>query len=127
MKRGQPLPPVGHPRRFKNDTHLYCSLSFDASFQFIALHVRTGDFETWCKEGITKEDCLPSLQAFATRVKEIQDELSARPLTPLDVREVLITTDEPRTDGSPFWEQVEQYGWKSVDHEKERTEEKYGG
>lgn len=64
-------------------------------------------------------------------MKEIQEELRARTVDEpgkvvyLDVKHVLITSDEPRD--SPFWKEVKQYGWFSIDHVKERTEEKYGG
>lgn len=71
------------------------------------------------------EDCLPSLKAFDVRIQEVQEELLARSV-PLKVTTVVITSDEPRAEGSIFWEDVRKRGWFAVDHDKEKTVEKYG-
>lgn len=112
------------------------------------MHVRRSDFETWCRPGIPKEECLPQLSAFALRIREIRDELRAQWAQRLgldtttsdpdpdingggdwewDIKHVVVTSDEPLVEESPFWEEVFGYGWVMIDHVKERTVEKYGG
>ena len=136
ISKGKRLPPVRHLTFISlSKPSLTRGTASRTTFieQFIAMHIRRSDFEGWCKSGIPKEDCLPQPSTFALRVKEIQEELGSRELDDtgkvanLDVKHVLITSDEPKTADSQFWREVRRYGWVTVDHVKERTEEKYGG
>lgn len=43
-----------------------------------------------------------------------------------DIQHVFVTSDEPQTEGNPFWKQVFGYGWVTIDHAEEKTTEKYG-
>lgn len=115
------------------------------------MHVRRSDFASWCKPHIPKEDCLPQLPAFALRIQEIKEELKKRWAARVgldsgdlegirgeggesewDIKHILVTSDEPLFDPintgeqNPFWTGAFSYGWVTVDHVKERTEEKYG-
>lgn len=120
--------------------------------QFIAMHIRRSDFATWCKPHIPKEECLPQLPAFVLRIHEIKEELRQRWAVSVglgsssgssemgqvggesewDIKHILVTSDEPLIDPAnpgeqnPFWTRPFSYGWVTIDHVTEQTEEKYG-
>jgi hypothetical protein len=110
---------------------------------FVAIHVRRNDFTVWCGD-VSRKDCLAPLSAYVRRVEEVKNELIAR--RP-ELRkgggearvEVVVFTDEPRItpepqtkddpplgSGEKWWEAVESMGWRSVRHDLEGTEEKFG-
>ncbi|GAA6027547.1 hypothetical protein JCM8097_007916 [Rhodosporidiobolus ruineniae] len=70
----------------------------------ITMHLRRGDFKTWCSSG---ENCTPTLDAY----KEQLEPLLA--LSPPDTR-VLVTTDEQ--DDVSFLDAVDALGWHRVNH-----------
>lgn len=87
---------------------------------FIVIHVRHGDFLPWCGD-VPKEECFAPLSAYATRVREVQDELRER--LGLYVNHVIMTGDEK---DPAWWEGVQEYGWIRIDHKALGTAEEHG-
>ncbi|KAK6977694.1 hypothetical protein R3P38DRAFT_2666128 [Favolaschia claudopus] len=87
--------------------------------QYIAVHVRHGDFGAWCTRPLN--ECFAPLSAYALRVDEVKEELKTK--KGISVEHVILTSDE--TDGA-FWEEAKGFGWHRVDHDRGRTIEKYG-
>jgi hypothetical protein len=82
--------------------------------QFIAVHVRHGDFVDVCSagpDGEPNEDgCTAPLSAYAARVREVQDELRA--YHGVDAMHVLMTSDEK---DPAWWAEVRALGWGALD------------
>ncbi|KZT35608.1 hypothetical protein SISSUDRAFT_1051183 [Sistotremastrum suecicum HHB10207 ss-3] len=105
---------------------------------YIAVHVRRSDFRNIC--GSTPlEECMAPLSAYATRVKEVRDELARKGFedTSEEYLKVIVLSDEPlRTppndpsypagSSEKWWGDVKNLGWFHVDHDTWKTEEKYG-
>ncbi|KZT41003.1 hypothetical protein SISSUDRAFT_982518 [Sistotremastrum suecicum HHB10207 ss-3] len=88
---------------------------------YISVHVRRTDFKNACPDYVTLAECMPTLAAYARRVKQVQEELQkTRGLT---VNNVVVLSDE-KDEG--WWKEVTDMGWKRIDHAKEGTQEKYG-
>ncbi|KAF8321319.1 hypothetical protein DL93DRAFT_2152536 [Clavulina sp. PMI_390] len=106
--------------------------------QFIAIHIRRSDFADWCRPPDIIEDCLPQLDAFVLRVKEVEAELQSRDKGIQLPMRVLVTSDEPYTvdraghDGvvtkvaNPYWQKISDLGWNYVNHDAEQTVVKHG-
>ncbi|KAG9047251.1 hypothetical protein FS837_002724 [Tulasnella sp. UAMH 9824] len=99
---------------------------FDVVPLFISVHIRRGDLDYFCENPNRPEGCLPSLSAYAARVREIQDDL--RQIHGQDsiygnVAEVIVTSDE--TD-SRWWAEVEDMGWKETGSLKQELQLGYG-
>lgn len=84
------------------------------SSQFIMIHARRQDFGNWC-QGRPKNECFATLDDFAVRVQEIQDELRTRDdLNSHDFPlKVMITGDER---DQAWWDEVKKRNWLSIDH-----------
>ena len=78
--------------------------------QYIAIHIRHGDFGTLCGQTPLNE-CFAPISVIARRVEEVKKELQER--KGIAVSNVIMTSDE--RDAS-WWEQVKAQGWHSVDH-----------
>ncbi|KZT51338.1 hypothetical protein CALCODRAFT_443220 [Calocera cornea HHB12733] len=87
--------------------------------KFISVHARRGDFHQYCPDG--SSNCLPSIEQFQQRVEEVRHEIFRK--DGLYVEHVLVMSDE--TDPA-WWQEVRDNGWGWIDHERERTAEKYG-
>ncbi|KAK7051883.1 hypothetical protein R3P38DRAFT_1630687 [Favolaschia claudopus] len=85
---------------------------------YIAVHVRHGDFGTWCTR--PREECFAPLSTYARRVDEVKSELLTK--KNLSVQHVIVTSDETE---SKFWDEVRGLGWYQVDHSE--TIERFGG
>ena len=87
------------------------------SLQYIAIHVRHGDFKNMCGDR-PLEDCFAPLDVIAARVAEVRNELTERPEfqkpdgTPINIP-VLMTSDESDPE---WWEGVQDKGWTWIDH-----------
>ncbi|GAA5851406.1 hypothetical protein JCM9279_001056 [Rhodotorula babjevae] len=75
----------------------------------LTVHIRRGDFVTWCPSG---HDCVPPLSAYRAAVASQLSHLP--PDTP-----ILVTTDDTSTD---FLSSVRALGWFVVDHAALGTE-----
>jgi len=111
---------------------------------FISIHIRRNDFTVWCGD-VVKDDCLAPLSAYIRRVEEVKPGLlEAKPelmknagngRRAEDIK-VVVFTDEPhitsQNSGDPpgtseaWWKAIDDLGWKSIRHDLEQTEEKYG-
>ncbi|GAA5825612.1 hypothetical protein JCM11251_000309 [Rhodosporidiobolus azoricus] len=84
----------------------------------ITIHLRRGDFKTWCNSG---SDCTPPLDAYTEKLKPLLA------LSPPGTR-VLVTTDEQ--DDRTFLRDIDARGWSRVDHRRLGTfsllESRYG-
>ncbi|KAJ7446410.1 hypothetical protein B0H11DRAFT_2084608 [Mycena galericulata] len=78
---------------------------------FLSVHVRHGDFTTWCIAGFSPGECFAPLSAYARRVREVQEELLERKGT--EVKHVIVTSDETN---STWWKEVAAMGWRTPDH-----------
>lgn len=76
-----------------------------------------------CFQTENKDECFAPLSAYAKRVEEIRAELRDKQGIEVHPNHVLVTSDE--RDAS-WWEQVKAMGWTWIDHNEEKTEEKYG-
>ncbi|KAG8846384.1 hypothetical protein FRB96_001997 [Tulasnella sp. 330] len=109
----------------------YIRRIFDVSINarippFISIHIRRADFEGWCEPGRDRDYCLAPISAYARRLGQVQHELAGKhgPQSPLSrVGEVIVTSDEADPN---WWAQIARLGWKTVDHEREQTVEKFG-
>jgi hypothetical protein len=90
--------------------------------QYIAVHVRRGDFTVACGHALADE-CFASLAAYARRVGDVSATLFTQRNLRVPERNVLVTSDE--TDAA-WWEEVAALGWRRVDHAAEETEARYG-
>ncbi|KAF8813882.1 hypothetical protein BYT27DRAFT_7131069 [Phlegmacium glaucopus] len=90
--------------------------------QFIAVHIRRGDFSFFCSTD-GRQDCLPPLSAYKRHVNDVVAEIrSSRDLVPRALQ-VLVMSDEVSPQ---FWEEVRQEGWYHINHTTERTLERFG-
>jgi len=81
---------------------------------WIAIHMRHGDFKTFCgEEPQVLSDCFASLPVIARRVEEVKAELLQR--KGIVVTHVIMTSDERNTT---WWEEVTAQGWFGIDHSK---------
>ncbi|KAJ7732474.1 hypothetical protein DFH07DRAFT_846465 [Mycena maculata] len=78
---------------------------------YIAIHVRHGDFTTWC-DGVPALDCFAPLIDYVKAVAAVRAELLAS--SGLDVEHVIVTSDETDSD---WWAAVDALGWAYPDHE----------
>jgi hypothetical protein len=79
------------------------------STQWIAIHIRHGDFAGYCGE-VPVDDCFASISVIARRVEEVKQEISER--KGIDVKHVIMTSDEKN---ATWWEAVAKEGWYRVD------------
>ncbi|KAJ7878848.1 hypothetical protein B0H14DRAFT_2711093, partial [Mycena olivaceomarginata] len=79
--------------------------------QYIAIHVRRGDFAGWCPTTRPVDECFAPLSAYARRVEEVREELQRA--RGIEVQHVVLTSDETN---ATWWEEVAAYGWHRVDH-----------
>ncbi|GAA6007852.1 hypothetical protein JCM10207_004899 [Rhodosporidiobolus poonsookiae] len=70
----------------------------------ITMHLRRGDFKTWCSSGA---ECTPTLDAYAEKLKPLLA------ISPSGTR-VLVTTDEQ--DDSSFLSSIDALGWSRINH-----------
>ncbi|CCL99964.1 uncharacterized protein FIBRA_01989 [Fibroporia radiculosa] len=87
---------------------------------YITVHARRGDFSTWCG-GVPRDECFPSLQVFARRVSEVQQELQTK--HNINATQVIMTSDE---SDETWWDAVRELGWSRMDHRRELTVELHG-
>ncbi|KAK7695288.1 hypothetical protein QCA50_002478 [Cerrena zonata] len=90
---------------------------------YITIHVRHGDFNGWCWEAETAEDCFAPLTAIARRVREVQDEIRVRKGIDIPMTRVIMTSDDRN---ETWWDEVKSYGWARMDHTEQQTVEHYG-
>ena len=90
-------------------------------FQFIAVHMRRGDFKQQCHDGTPENECLITLSRFKEEVDLIREEIKRKQSR--EIAEVIVMSDER---DPKFWEEVRSLGWRHMDHYKELTLEKYG-
>jgi len=96
---------------------------------YIGIHIRRTDFGKRCKHfGLPLEECLASLDSYATRVEEIRAELQTVPHFNFTAETaaalpVLVMSDD---DTPEFWGDVTGRGWVQINHTVEGTEERYG-
>lgn len=81
--------------------------------------MRRGDFGNFC-DGITKDECFPSLATIDRRVQEVKDELATK-FPDMNIEHVIMTSDERDEN---WWDQVAELGWYIVDHSE--TVQNYG-
>ncbi|KAJ3487322.1 hypothetical protein NLI96_g3606 [Meripilus lineatus] len=86
----------------------------------ITIHARHGDFQNWCPDA-DRQGCFTSMEAYSTRIAEIQQELMER--KGINVTRVIMTSDE---QDESWWDRVREMGWLRIDHEKENTIIEYG-
>ncbi|KAL1746914.1 hypothetical protein HDZ31DRAFT_80849 [Schizophyllum fasciatum] len=82
---------------------------------FISVHMRRGDFGSWCK-GVALDECLPSLPSYVQRVQEVKDELASRGV---HAEHVLVQSNERDL---AFWEEVRSLGFANVDYTQEEQD-----
>jgi len=90
----------------------------DFSLQWIAIHIRHGDFKDWCG-GVPVEDCFAPISVIARRVDEVKAQILEQ--RGVVVEHVIMTSDERN---ATWWGDVVAQGWYGVDHSK--TTERYG-
>ena len=90
-------------------------------FQFIAVHMRRGDFKQQCHDGTPEDKCLMTLSRFKEEVVSIREGIKRTQNR--EVTEVIVMSDE---QDPKFWEEAESLGWRHMDHFKELTLEKFG-
>lgn len=79
--------------------------------QYIAIHARHGDFKNYCGD-YSLEDCFASMDVYARRVAEIQEEAMERyGVVP---EHVIMLSDEK---DPLWWDQVRERGWYLVEAE----------
>ncbi|KAG6890004.1 hypothetical protein C0995_012964 [Termitomyces sp. Mi166 len=108
------VPPRESPNRhvlLPPDEQMLCYdyLYYVCANQWIAIHVRRGDFGVFCPDGPT--GCYASLDVIARRVDEVKIELLQR--KGISVEHVIMTSDER---DKAWWEEVKGKGWYGVDH-----------
>ncbi|KAF8142225.1 hypothetical protein K438DRAFT_1995281 [Mycena galopus ATCC 62051] len=116
---GEEIPPVSSHLPFiyicspVGNSHLRPS-------QYIAVHVRRGDFTIWCNiAGVPHQNCFAPLSAYDRRVSEVRAQLVND--TGVNATRVIIASDE--TDPA-WWAGALALGWVRSDHN--RTVEEYG-
>jgi hypothetical protein len=80
--------------------------------QYITVHARRSDFDRYCGKS-TLDDCLVTLPTFASRVREVQEELARR--KGIHVHHVFMTSDEKNAS---WWEDVANMGWYKLNQTK---------
>jgi hypothetical protein len=94
-------------------SHTYSAFGLLSDQQFIAVHVRHGDFVDQCSVGPdvdTEENgCTAPLSAYAARVREVQDDL--RTYHGVTATHVLMTSDEK---DPAWWAKVRALGWGAL-------------
>ncbi|KAH8101626.1 hypothetical protein BXZ70DRAFT_934190 [Cristinia sonorae] len=88
----------------------------------ITIHARHGDFKDWCSSP-DLQVCFASMHTFSRRVAEVQYELRQRRGISVRPEHVIVTSDE---ESEAWWDEVKAMGWLRIDHEKERTVERFG-
>ncbi|EAU91092.2 hypothetical protein CC1G_03260 [Coprinopsis cinerea okayama7 len=86
--------------------------------KFIAVHMRHGDFIDNC---YFAGHCLSTVEPFATKIERMKERLLEE--RGISVSHVIVASDE--TDRS-FWEDISSRGWYRIDHDAERTKERFG-
>ncbi|KAF7356995.1 hypothetical protein MVEN_01036100 [Mycena venus] len=97
--------------------HALVTAPYEPTPNYIAVHVRHGDFGGWCDQPL--KDCFAPLSAIARRVEEVQEELWATKHVVVD--RVIVTSDE---QDPAWWDAVFELGWVRPDHS--RTVEVHG-
>lgn len=121
VPEGGEIPPVSSLSLDRSMLVLY--MHAHVRHQFISMHVRRGDFKTYCTE-VPIEECQAPLSAYARRVEEVQAELLHK--FRLSSVPVFLMSDE---SDPAWWAEVKALGWLAVDHgpDGEDTVGKYGG
>lgn len=78
--------------------------------QYIAIHIRHGDFAYWCGDAPV-DDCFAPLSVIARRVQEVKDEILDK--FGVKVEYVIMTSDE---HNQTWWDGVRTQGWFQVNH-----------
>ncbi|KAJ7753041.1 hypothetical protein DFH07DRAFT_824466 [Mycena maculata] len=86
--------------------------------QYIAIHVRHGDFAAMC-DGVPELDCFAPLIAYARRVEEVRAEILK--MKGIAIERVVMTSDE---QDPAWWDAVRALGWAYPDHTN--TVQQYG-
>ncbi|SCV67053.1 BQ2448_5699 [Microbotryum intermedium] len=90
--------------------------------ELITMHIRRGDFLTWCEKGT---DCTPSLDAFVAALNDLKAELKESwPKIDVEKIQVLITTDEH--DDRAIFDQIAANGWVVSQTPPSMIEEAFG-
>ena len=90
-------------------------------FEYIAIHARrANDFIVYCN-GVSKEDCFPSIATYQRRIEEIQQETRER--LGIFPQHVVMLSDEA---DPAWWDSIRAVGWYAPDHVAEDTVNKYG-
>lgn len=76
-------------------------LQTDITNQYISVHVRHGDFGTWCGS-VPLDECFAPVKAIARRVEEVRSELQTR--LGIYNTQVIVTSDEK---DAKWWQEVE--------------------
>ncbi|KAF8966425.1 hypothetical protein BDZ97DRAFT_682823 [Flammula alnicola] len=91
-------------------------------YQFIAVHIRHGDFMGQCPlVNGTRTDCFPPLSVYGKHVDDIKKKWVTK--SNLTVSNVIVMSDE---QSPAFWDDVKNHGWSLVNHTQEETVERFG-
>lgn len=82
----------------------------DPTPNYIAIHIRHGDFADWCG-GVPVDDCFAPIPVIARRVQEVKEEIRDR--LGVEVEYVIMTSDERN---QTWWDGVRSQGWFQVNH-----------
>ncbi|KAI0045214.1 hypothetical protein FA95DRAFT_1561351 [Auriscalpium vulgare] len=88
---------------------------------YISIHARrANDFAVYCGD-VPRGDCFPTMNVYARRIADTQEELRARyGIVP---EHVIMLSDE---QDPAWWDAVRLMGWYTPDHVAEDTVNKYG-
>ncbi|SCV69768.1 BQ2448_1162 [Microbotryum intermedium] len=90
--------------------------------ELITMHIRRGDFLTWCPMQV---NCVPTLDAFASALNDLRAELSKLlPNHYVDKFPVLVSTDE--RDDQKFLGDIKARGWIISDTPSDAMERSFG-
>lgn len=85
------------------------------------MHVRHGDFSTFCGPEVPEGECFAPLSAWRRGVEDVRTVL--REEKGVDVQRVVITSDEK---DAAWWAEVASFGWTAIDHTKLDTVARLG-
>ncbi|KAJ2914442.1 hypothetical protein MD484_g5969, partial [Candolleomyces efflorescens] len=86
----------------------------------ITVHIRRGDFDLHCKAGEQPPCYIPNSR-FKKAVEDVQKRLLET--KGIKASHVLVASDE---ESQEFWDEIQSYGWRYIDHLSEGTYELYG-
>ncbi|KAG8973017.1 hypothetical protein FRB90_010042, partial [Tulasnella sp. 427] len=91
--------------------------------EFIAIHARRGDFAQYCDKEAPLDYCVPPLSVWQQHVNKLRAKLKARTGVSIAANSVYVLSDEK---DPKWWAEVDKLGWTYMDHDKEKTIERYG-